>query len=124
MNFYEIAYIAKQDMTGDKLEMLAKRFEKVVKDFKGKILKREDWGLRNLAYRIQKNRKGHYMMLNVEAPATAVAELDRLMRLDEEVIRHLILKLDAPEEGPSAILQYKNRETNTLAEFDVETEEK
>ncbi|NCB50237.1 MAG: 30S ribosomal protein S6, partial [Alphaproteobacteria bacterium] len=73
----------------------------------GKVTKREDWGLRNLAYRINKNRKGYYVFMNLDAPSDAIKEVDRVMRLDENIIRHLIVKVDALEEGPSVMLAPK-----------------
>ena len=71
----------------------------------GKVTKKEYWGLRTLAYRIKKNRKAHYMLLNVEAPAAAIAEAERTLRINEDVLRYLTVKVDALEEGPSAMMR-------------------
>src|SRR5690606_9581913 len=72
--------------------------------------KREYWGLRSLAYRIKKNRKGHYMLMNIDAPAAAVAEMERLMRINEDVIRYLTVRVDELEEGPSAMMRSRDRD--------------
>src|SRR5215471_4007865 len=105
MPLYENVFIARQDISGAQVDALADTFTQLVTDHGGEVRKREYWGLRNLAYRMRKNRKGHYMLLNIEAPAAAVAELERTMRINEDVIRYLTIRVDALEEGPSVVMQ-------------------
>ncbi len=109
MPFYENVFIVRQDATPSKVAELTDKFAAVIEADGGKVTKREDWGLRNLAYKIQKNRKGYYTLMNIDAPAKAVIEMERLMRLDENVLRHLTVKVDALEEGPSAMLEAKTK---------------
>lgn len=118
MAFYENVFVARQDLTPAKVAELTKKFTSIIEQGKGKVAKVEDWGLRTLAYKIQKNRKGYYVLMNIDAPAEAIIELDRLMRLDENLLRYLITRVDALEEGPSAMLEpkFKKREDR----FDVE----
>ncbi|MBO0737721.1 MAG: 30S ribosomal protein S6 [Alphaproteobacteria bacterium] len=105
MPLYENVFIARQDISGVQVDALADAFTQLISDNGGEIKKREYWGLRNLAYRMRKNRKGHYVMLNIAAPSTAIAELERTMRINEDVIRYLTLRVDALEEGPSVVMQ-------------------
>ena len=109
MPFYENVFVARQDLTPAKVKELADKFAAIIKANNGKVKKTEDWGLRDLAYKIQKNRKGYYTLMNIDAPATAVIEMERLMRLDENLLRYLTVKVDALEEGPSAMLESKHR---------------
>ena len=88
MSFYEHVFVTRQDLTPSQVDELTDKFAGIVEKEGGKVTKRENWGLRNLAYRIQKNRKGYYVLLNIDAPATAVQELERMMRIDEDIIRH------------------------------------
>lgn len=121
MPFYENVFIARQDLTPAKVKELADKFAKVVKDNGGIVAKTEDWGLRDLAYKIQKNRKGYYTMLTIDAPAAAIIEMERLMRLDENVLRHLTTKVNALEEGPSAMLEVRSKRQKE-DKFDIEIE--
>ena len=105
MPLYENVFIARQDISGAQAEALADGFAQLIADQGGEVKKRENWGLRNLAYRMNKNRKGHYVLFNIEAPAGAIAELERTMRINEDVLRYLTLKVDQLEEGPSPIMQ-------------------
>src|SRR5579863_1493868 len=105
MPLYENVFIARQDISGAQADALADTFTQLIADQGGEVKKREYWGLRNLAYRMNKNRKGHYVLLNIDAPAPAIAELERTMRINEDVLRYLTLRVDALEEGPSAIMQ-------------------
>ena len=109
MPFYENVFIARQDISTAQVEALADTFASLVAEQGGKIEKREYWGLRNLAYRVKKNRKGHYMLFNLDAPPAAVSELERNMRINEDVLRYLTVRVDELEDGPSAMLQ--NRES-------------
>jgi small subunit ribosomal protein S6 len=105
MSLYENIFIARQDISGAQVDALADTFTQLVADNGGEVKKREYWGLRNLAYRMRKNRKGHYILFNIDAPAPAIAELERTMRINEDVIRYLTIRVDALEEGPSVIMQ-------------------
>jgi small subunit ribosomal protein S6 len=105
MPLYENVFIARQDISGAQVDALTESLTQLIADNGGAVRKREYWGLRNLAYRMRKNRKGHYVLMNLDAPPAAVAELERTMRLNEDVIRYLTIRVKAHEEGPSAIMQ-------------------
>ena len=105
MPLYENVFIARQDISGAQVDTLADSFTQLIAEQGGEVKKREYWGLRNLAYRMKKNRKGHYVLFNIEAPAAAIAELERTMRINEDVLRYLTLRVDLLEEGPSPIMQ-------------------
>ncbi len=107
MSFYEYVFVARQDLSNQQVDALTADFTKLVEDNGGKVAKTESWGLRSLAYKIKKNRKGHYVLLNLDAPAGAVAELERNTRLNEDVIRFMTIKVDELEEGPSAVVRSK-----------------
>ena len=109
MPFYENVFIARQDVSSAQVETLTETFANLVAEHGGKVTKREYWGLRNLAYRIKKNRKGHYVLLNLDAPPAAVHELERNMRINEDVLRYLTVHVEALEEGPSAMMQARAR---------------
>jgi len=104
MPLYENVFIARQDISGAQVDTLADQFTQLIAEHGGEVKKRENWGLRNLAYRMNKNRKGHYVLFNIEAPAPAIAELERTMRINEDVLRYLTIRVDALEEGPSPIM--------------------
>ena len=110
MPFYENIFIARQDISTAQVEALADTFANLVAENGGKVEKREYWGLRNLSYRIKKNRKGHYVLFNLEAPAAAVSELERNMRINEDVLRYLTIRVEALETEPSAMMQSRNRD--------------
>ena len=105
MPYYECVFITRQDISAPQVEAIADHFTKVVEEGGGTIAKREYWGLRSLSYRIRKNRKGHYMLLNIDAAAPAVHEMERQMGLNEDVIRHLTVRVEALQDGPSAMMQ-------------------
>src|ERR1700686_3147780 len=109
MPFYETVFIARQDISTPQVDALADQLTQIVSDQGGQVTKREYWGLRNLSYRMRKNRKGHYMMFNLDAPPVAVSELERTMRINEDVIRYLTVRVEALEEGPSAVMQNRGR---------------
>ena len=108
MALYESVIIGRQDLTAGQFETLLEKFIEVIKSFKGDIKKRENWGIRNLAYKINKNRKGHYILLNIDAPPEAIQEYERLMRLDEDIIRFLTIKIKSIEEKPSPLMVNKS----------------
>jgi small subunit ribosomal protein S6 len=105
MPYYENVFIARQDISATQVDSLADAFTATIEGLGGKVAKREYWGLRNLAYKVKKNRKGHYVLLNLDAPAEAVHEMERLMRINEDVLRYLTVRVDELEEGPSAMAQ-------------------
>ena len=107
MALYESVIIGRQDLTPSQFEAIIEKFSSVLQSHKGEIKKRENWGLRNLAYKINKNRKGHYFLLNIEALPEAILEYERLMRLDEDIIRFLTIKIDSIDEKPSPLLSNK-----------------
>jgi len=109
MPFYENVFIARQDVSTAQVEALTDTFANLVGEHGGKVTKREYWGLRNISFRIKKNRKGHYVLFNLDAPPAAVAELERNMRINEDVLRYLTVRVDALEEGPSAVMQARAR---------------
>ena len=123
MPFYENVFVARQDLTPNKVNELTDKFTAVIEAQGGKVTKREDWGLRTLAYKIQKNRKGYYVLMNIDAPATAIVEMERLMRLDENLLRYLTTKVDALEEGPSIMLEPKYKKSKADDKFDIEVGE-
>jgi len=110
MPFYENIFIARQDATAAQVEALTETFSNIITEQGGKVTKKEYWGLRSLSYRIKKNRKGHYTLLNIDAPPAALAEMERNMRISEDVLRLLTVRVDALEEGPSAMLQSRARD--------------
>src|ERR1700749_4005247 len=105
MALYENVFIARQDVPATQVETLTNQFSELVTAQGGTVSKKEYWGLRSLTYRIKKNRKGHYTLLNIDAPSAAVKELERTMSINEDIIRFLTVRVDALEEGPSAIIQ-------------------
>ena len=105
MPLYESVFVVRQDVSAQHVESLAERYGEMIRENGGEVAKTEYWGLRNLAYRVKKNRKGHYTMFNIDGPPAAVAELERNMRLSEDVLRYLTIRVDAFEEGPSAIIR-------------------
>ena len=104
MAIYECVYIARQELTAAQTEQLSKDLTKIVSSNSGEIKKQEYWGLRNLAYKIRKNRKGHYTMFHIEAPASTIEELERNMRLNEDILRYLTVKIDKLPDGPSVMM--------------------
>jgi small subunit ribosomal protein S6 len=104
MALYENVFIARQDVPTTQVEALTTQFAELVTGLGGTVSKKEYWGLRSLTYRIKKNRKGHYTLLNIDAPSAAVKELERTMSINEDIIRFLTVRVDELEEGPSAIM--------------------
>ena len=102
MSLYENVFIARQDISGAQVDALADAFTQLLTENGGEVKKREYWGLRNLSYRMRKNRKGHYVLLNIAAPPAAIAELERTMRINEDVIRYLTIRVDTHDDAPSS----------------------
>ncbi len=105
MPLYEHVFLARQDISAQQVEALTDQFKTIIGDNGGSTAKTEYWGLRSLSYKIKKYRKAHYSLLNIDAPHAAVAEMERQMRLNDDVIRFLTLRVDEHDEGQSAILQ-------------------
>ena len=108
MPLYEHTFIARQDLSNTQAESLIEHFSTVLADNDGKVVESEYWGVKTMAYKINKNRKGHYAYLRSDAPAAAVQEMERLMRLHEDVMRVLTIKVDEHEEGPSVQMQKRD----------------
>lgn len=108
MALYEHIFIARPDISPAQAESLVEEVKTLIEEKGGKTSKTEYWGLRNLAYRIAKNRKGHYGLIDLEADADVINELDRLQRLSEDVIRHMTVRVEEHSEEPSAILTKKD----------------
>ncbi len=109
MPLYECVFIARQDINTQQVDTIADSLANIISENGGAIAKREYWGLRNFAYRIKKNRKGHYVLFHIDAPVPAVKEMERQMTLNEDVLRHLVLRMEEPEEGPSIMMQSRDR---------------
>ncbi len=105
MALYEHIYLARQDVSQQQVEELTAQLTEILSANGGKVGKAEYWGLKGLSYRIRKNRKAHYTLLNIEAPAAAVAEMERQMRINEDILRFMTVRVDELEEGPSAMMQ-------------------
>ena len=110
MPLYEHIYLARQDVSPQQVEELTNSLTEVLTQGGGKVTKNEYWGLKSLSYRIKKNRKAHYSLLNIDAPAPAVAEMERQMRINEDILRFMTVRVDELEEGPSAMLQKRDRD--------------
>ena len=108
MPLYEHVFISRQDLSNAQAEGLIEHFSTVLADNGGKVVESEYWGLKTMAYKINKNRKGHFALLKIDAPAAAVAEMERLMRLHDDVMRILTLRVDAHAEGPSIQMQKRD----------------
>ena len=119
MALYESVIIGRQDLTPSQFETIINEFISVIESLKGTIQKQESWGLRNLAYKINKNRKGHYMLLNIDGPADAIVEYERLMRLHEDIIRFLTMRIKSVDEKPSPLMSNKNDRQKKLSADDT-----
>ncbi len=108
MALYESVYITRPDISATQVESLTADLTKIIEENGGKVTKDEYWGLKSLAYKINKNRKGHYSLLNIDAPAGAISEMERNMRIHEDVLRYLSIRVDEHEAGPSIMMQNKN----------------
>jgi small subunit ribosomal protein S6 len=110
MPLYEHIYLARQDVSPQQVEEMTNNMTEVLTQGGGKVTKNEYWGLKSLSYRIKKNRKAHYSLLNIDAPAPAVAEMERQMRINEDILRFMTVRVDELEEGPSAMMQKRDRD--------------
>jgi small subunit ribosomal protein S6 len=110
MPLYEHVFLARQDVTSQQVEEMTAQYKSLLESQGGQVAKTEHWGVKPLAYRINKNRKAHYTLLNIDAPAPAVAEMERQMGISEDVLRFMTIRVDELEEGPSAMLQRRDRD--------------
>ena len=109
MPLYEHVFLARQDLSQAQVDALAEAATKIVEENQGKVVKTETWGLRSLAYKIQKNRKGHYVMLSAEVSGEAIAEIERQAAINEDIIRWMTIKVDELEKGPSVMMRKQER---------------
>lgn len=110
MALYEHVFLARQDVTAQQVETMTETYKSVIESKGGAVTKVEYWGLKSLAFRIKKNRKAHYALFNIDAPAAAVAEMERQMRISEDILRFMTVKVEALEDGPSVMLQRRDRD--------------
>jgi small subunit ribosomal protein S6 len=107
---YEHVFLARQDLSQAQVDALATTATEIVEANQGKVTKTESWGLKNLAYKIKRNRKAHFVMLNIEGSGAAVAELERQTGINEDIIRWVTIRVDEHEEGPSVMMRKSDRE--------------
>ena len=110
MPLYEHVYLARQDVSAQQVEDLTKQLTGVIEQMGGKVTKNEYWGVKSLNFRIRKNRKAHFTLLNVDAPPAALNEIERQERINEDVLRYLTIRVDELEEGPSAMMRKADRD--------------
>lgn len=110
MPLYEHVFLARQDASAQQVEELTAQMTGIVEQLGGKVVKTENWGVRSLTYRMNKNRKAHFVLLNIDGPSAAVAEIERQERINEDVIRYLTVRVEEHEEGPSAMLRKVDRD--------------
>ncbi|MFD0915707.1 30S ribosomal protein S6 [Pseudahrensia aquimaris] len=110
MALYEHIFMARQDVSSQQVDTLVEHFKGVLEANGGSVGKIENWGLKTLPYRVNKNRKAHYALMNIDAPSAAVAEMERQMRLHEDVLRYMTIRVEEHEEGPSAMLRKSDRD--------------
>jgi small subunit ribosomal protein S6 len=110
MPLYEHVFLTRQDASAQRVEELTAQFKGIVEQAGGKVAKTEQWGVKSLSYRLRKNRKAHFTMFNLDAPAAAINEVERQERLNEDVLRYLTIRVDEHEEGPSAMMRKVDRD--------------
>ncbi|MDJ0644301.1 MAG: 30S ribosomal protein S6 [Erythrobacter sp.] len=110
MALYEHIFLARQDLSQAQVDALAATATEIVEANEGKVTKTETWGLKSLAYKIERNRKAHFVMLNIDGPGSVVAELERQTRINEDVIRYMTIRVDEHEEGPSVMMRKNERD--------------
>ena len=118
MPLYEHVFLARPDLGAPQVEELTGQYKGVIEQLGGSVAKAEYWGLKSLSYRLRKNRKAHFTLLNVDAPAAALAELERQERLSEDVLRYLTVRVDELEAGPSAMMRKADRDERRGDRFD------
>jgi small subunit ribosomal protein S6 len=110
MPLYEHVFLARQDVSAQQVEELTAQLTGVIEQLGGKVTKLEQWGVKSLSYRVRKNRKAHFTFMNVDAPSSALAEIERQERLNEDVLRYLTIRVEEHEEGPSAMMRKSDRD--------------
>ena len=110
MPLYEHVFLARQDLSQAQVDQLAATATEIVEQNEGKVSKTETWGLKNLAYKIDRNRKAHFVLLNIEAPGSVIEELERQSRINEDIIRYMTVRVDEHEGGPSVMMRKNDRE--------------
>ncbi|ABD25860.1 SSU ribosomal protein S6P [Novosphingobium aromaticivorans DSM 12444] len=120
MPLYEHVFLARQDLSQAQVDALAAAATEIVESNEGKVTKTETWGLRSLAYKIQKNRKAHFVLLNIEASGATIAELERQTQINEDVIRYMTVRVDEHEAGPSVMMRKNDRERSRRREREGE----
>jgi small subunit ribosomal protein S6 len=110
MSLYEHVFLARPDVTAQQVEAMTEAYKAVIESKGGAVTKVEYWGVKSLAYRIKKSRKAHYALFNIDAPHAAVAEMERQMAISEDVVRFITIRVEELEEGPSAMLQRRDRD--------------
>ena len=110
MPLYEHVFLVRQDVTSQQVEALAEQYKGIIEAGSGTVAKTEMWGVKSLAYRIKKNRKAHFTLMNIDAPPAAVAEMERQMGISEDVLRFVTIKVEEHEEAPSAMMQKRERD--------------
>ena len=120
MPLYEHVFLARQDLSQAQVDVLAATATGIVETMGGKVTKTESWGLRSLAYKIAKNRKAHFVLINIDGPNNVVAELERQTSINEDVIRYMTVKVDEHETGPSVMMRKNDRERTRRRERDGE----
>ncbi|RZF66462.1 30S ribosomal protein S6 [Sphingomonas populi] len=110
MALYEHVFLARQDLAQAQVDALAEIATKIIQDNDGRVVKTETWGLRSLAYKIAKNRKAHYVMLEIDAPGSVIVELERQIQINEDIIRYMTVKVDELEAGPTVMMRKSERD--------------
>ncbi|WP_031549180.1 30S ribosomal protein S6 [Parvularcula oceani] len=118
MPLYEHVYIARQDVSPAQVEHLTEELQEIIREHGGSIEKSEYWGLRNLQYKINKNRKGHYSLMNITAPAEAIQEMERQMRIKEDILRFMTLRVEEHDEEPSPVMSRRDRDESRRRDRD------
>lgn len=122
MRFYETVFVARQDLTSAQVETLTQHYTGIIKQYEGDVTKTEFCGLRTLAYPIKKNKKGHYILLNIAAKAEAVQEVERLMSLNEDILRYLSIRVESLNNTPSPLMQQRSYKEGTRPDDHIEDE--
>lgn len=120
MALYEHVFLARQDLSQQQVDELVENFKGIIATGGGKVGRVENWGLKSLAYRVNKNRKAYYSLMDIDAPAAAVSEMERQMRISEDVLRYMTIRVDAHEDGPSAMMSRRDRDDRKPRRFDDE----
>jgi len=110
MPLYEHVFLARQDVSGQQVEAMVDQYKALIEGNGGSVGKVENWGLKSIAYRIGKNRKAYYTLMNIDAPPPAIAEMERQMKINEDILRFMTIRVEAHEEEPSAMMQRRDRD--------------